>query len=150
MFLNNCNTVLLRVLLQYSYISCWFWKANTTPIEFKYCSQFSMVFLRSRVMMLFRPELGWSVLELLGRFAVSGHWAPLQNKKQKGLAGARSLPLRCLSQFFPMEEKINCLGNEVLCICMRTFHRWCGLVFIMDDHYNFPSWMMTQNSIFPY
>ena len=27
---------------------------------------------------------------------------------------------------------------------MRTFHRWGGLVFIMDDHGNFPSWMMIQ------
>ena len=25
---------------------------------------------------------------------------------------------------------------------MRTFHRWSGLVFIMDDHDNFPSLMM--------
>ena len=25
---------------------------------------------------------------------------------------------------------------------MRTFHRWGGLVFIMDDHDNFFSWMM--------
>ena len=25
---------------------------------------------------------------------------------------------------------------------MRTFHRWGGMVFIMDDHDNFPSWMM--------
>ena len=29
-----------------------------------------------------------------------------------------------------MEENINCLGNEVLCICLRTFHRWGGLVCI--------------------
>ena len=35
------------------------------------------------------------------------------NKKQKGSTGARPLPLRCLSQFFPGEEKINCLGNEL-------------------------------------
>ena len=28
--------------------------------------------------------------------------------------GARPLPLRCLSQFFPVEDNINCLGNEVL------------------------------------
>ena len=28
--------------------------------------------------------------------------------------GARPLLLRCLSQFFYMEENINCLGNEVL------------------------------------
>ena len=27
---------------------------------------------------------------------------------------------------------------------MRTFHRQDGLVFIMDDHDNFPSWMMIQ------
>ena len=72
-----------------------------------------------------------------------------KNKKQKRSAGARSLPLRCLSQFFLVEEKINCLGTEVLCISLRTFHRWGGLVFIMDDHDNFPSWMMTHNSIFP-
>ena len=31
--------------------------------------------------------------------------------------GARPLPLRCLSQFIPVEENINCLGNEVLCVC---------------------------------
>ena len=37
-----------------------------------------------------------------------------KNKKQRGSAGARPLPLRCLSQFFPVEENINCLGNEVL------------------------------------
>ena len=35
-----------------------------------------------------------------------------KNTKQKGSAGARPLPLRCLSQFFPGEEKINCLENE--------------------------------------
>ena len=27
---------------------------------------------------------------------------------------------------------------------MRTFHRWGGLVFIMDDQDNFPSWMMIR------
>ena len=27
---------------------------------------------------------------------------------------------------------------------MHTFHRWGGLVFIMDDHDNFPSWMMIR------
>ena len=37
-----------------------------------------------------------------------------KNKKERGSAGARPLPLRCLSQFFPVEENINCLGNEVL------------------------------------
>ena len=37
-----------------------------------------------------------------------------KNKKQKGSVGARPLPLRCLSQFFPEGENINLLGNEVL------------------------------------
>ena len=37
-----------------------------------------------------------------------------KNKKQKGSTGARPLPLRCLSQFFPAGENINCLRNEVL------------------------------------
>ena len=35
-----------------------------------------------------------------------------KNKKQRGSVGARPLPLRCLSQFFPDEEKINCLESE--------------------------------------
>ena len=39
---------------------------------------------------------------------------PCKNKKERGSAGARPLPLRCLSQFFPMEENINYLGKEVL------------------------------------
>ena len=47
-----------------------------------------------------------------------------KNKKQKGLAGARLLPLRCLSQFFPVEEKINCLGNEVLCVPFTVGVAW--------------------------
>ena len=35
-----------------------------------------------------------------------------KNKKQRGSARTRLLPLRCLSQFFPDEEKINCLESE--------------------------------------
>ena len=62
---------------------------------------------------------------------------------------ARPLPFRCLSRFFLMEKKINCLGNEVLCTCLRTFHRCGDMVFITDDHDHFPNWMMTQNRIFP-
>ena len=80
-------------------------------------------------------------------FYTLGSSAKTRNKKRS--AGAHPLPLRCLSQFFPVEKNINDLGNEVLCICLRTFHRWGGLMFIMDDYDNFPSWMMTQNSIFP-
>ena len=68
-------------------------------------------------------------------------WLPCENKKQKRIGRVHPLPLQSLSQFFPVEEKINCLGNEVF-VC--TFHRWGGLVFIMDDHDNFPSWMMIR------
>ena len=39
------------------------------------------------------------------------------------------------------------------CVCLRMslhiFHRWSGLVFIVDDHDSFPNWMMTLNSMFP-
>ena len=38
-------------------------------------------------MMFFQSELGWSVLELLGRSAVSGHWAPLQKQETKRIDG---------------------------------------------------------------
>ena len=69
---------------------------------------------------------------------MSGSLANIRNKR---IGGVHSLPLRCLSQFFPVEEKINYLGNEFF---VRTFHRWSSLVFIMDDHDNFPSSMMTQ------
>ena len=58
--------------------------------------------------------IGQELELLLGRSVGSGRWTPLQNKKERGSAGARSLPLRCLSQFFHVEENINCLGNEVL------------------------------------
>ena len=39
------------------------------------------------MMMLFQPELGWSVLELLGRSAISGCWAPLQKQETKRIGG---------------------------------------------------------------
>ena len=35
-----------------------------------------------------------------------------KNKKQRGSAGARPLPLRCLSQFLAGKEKINCFESE--------------------------------------
>ena len=62
------------------------------------------------------------MLESLGR-NWNCRWAGLlaldvgllyKNKKERGSTGARPLPLRCLSQFFPMEENTNCLGNGVL------------------------------------
>ena len=62
------------------------------------------------------------MLDSLGR-NWNCHWAgPLaldvgllcKNKKERGSAGARSLLLRYLSQFFPVEDNINCLRNAIL------------------------------------
>ena len=38
-------------------------------------------------MMLFQPELDWSVLGLLGRSVGSGRRAPLQKRETKGIGG---------------------------------------------------------------
>ena len=35
-----------------------------------------------------------------------------KNKKRRGLAGARLLPLRCLSQFLPGKQTITCFEGE--------------------------------------
>ena len=96
--------------------------------------------------MLFQLELNLNMLDLLDQSADSVRWTPLQ--KQKGSPGVRPLPLRRLSRFFLGEENINCLGNEVLCVSLRTFHLWGGLVFIIDDQDNFPNWIMILNSMF--
>ena len=32
---------------------------------------------------------------------------------------------------------------------LRTFYRWGGLVFIVDDQDNFSNWIMILNSMFP-
>ena len=55
-----------------------------------------------------------------------------KNKNDRGSAGARLLPLRCLSQFLPKKKYQLLRGRMVL----RTFHRWGGLVFIA---YVFPN-----------
>ena len=93
-------------------------------------------------MMLFQLKLGWSSLELLGRSADSGCPTPLKETKRIGGGSpvASSMPKSVLSG-----GREN-LGNEFL---VRTAHRWDGLVFIMGDHDNFPSWMIIQNDIFP-
>ena len=48
------------------------------------------------VMMLFQSELGWSVLELLGRSTDSVRWTPLQKQETKRISGgspiASSMP----------------------------------------------------------
>ena len=48
----------------------------------------------------------------------------------------------------PMPKSILSSGREdqllKKCVFVCPFHRWGGLVFIMDDHDNFPSLMMIQ------
>ena len=87
-------------------------------------------------MMLFQSELG--VLELLGQSADFGCLALLRKQETKRIDGDSPLPLRYLSQFLPVEEKINCLGNVFF---VRTFHRWGDLIFIVGG---FPNWMVIQ------
>ena len=60
-----------------------------------------------------------------------------KNKKERGSAGARPLPLQCLSQFLP-ERKDQLLRGRMF---LRTFHRWGDLVFIA---YVFPNWMVVR------
>ena len=43
------------------------------------------------MMMLFQPELGWSVLELVGWSADSVHWTPLQKQETKRIDGGSSV-----------------------------------------------------------
>ena len=67
----------LRVLLQNSWISCWFSKDTTTPAELKDCSKFSMVFLRSCVLSI-SNIVSYSYIgckELEG-FVLVFHWGP--------------------------------------------------------------------------
>ena len=52
------------------------------------------------------------------------------------------------SVFFE-EEKINCLGNELSVRKSAYLSLIGGLIFIMDDHNNFPNWIMILNSMFP-
>ena len=75
-------------------------------------------------MMFFQSKLGWSLLESLSRSVNSGYRVPLQIEETKRIGGDHPLPLRCLSQFFPVEEKINYLGNEVLCIPFTDGMAW--------------------------
>ena len=59
----------------------------------------------AKLMMLFQPELGWSVLELLGRSAVSGRWAPLQKRETKKIGEGSPVA-------FPMPKSVLSGGRE--------------------------------------
>ena len=75
-------------------------------------------------MMLFQPELGLSVLDSLGRFADLVRGIPLQKQETKRIDSDRLLPLQCLSQLSPVEKKIDCLGNELLCVPFTDEVTW--------------------------
>ena len=47
----------------------------------------SMKFYIRQLMMFFQPELGLSVLDLLGRSADSVRWTPLQKQETKRIGG---------------------------------------------------------------
>ena len=67
---------------------------------------------------------------------MSGFSAKIRNKKDwQGSPVASPMPKSVLSG-----GKENQLLREG--ILVRTFHQWGGLVFIMDDHDNFPSLMI--------
>ena len=55
--------------------------------------------------MLFQSELGLSVLDLLGRFADSVHWTPLQKQETKMIGGG--LPVTS-----PMSKSVLSSGRE--------------------------------------
>ena len=59
----------------------------------------------SWVMMLFQPDLGWSVLELLGRSAVSGCRAPLRKRETERIGGGSPIP-------FLMPKSVLSCGRE--------------------------------------
>ena len=54
-----------------------------------------------------------------------------KTRKKGGRQGLRLWPLRCLSQFLP-EIKEKLFRGRMCCVCLRTFHRWGDLVFIVD------------------
>ena len=76
------------------------------------------------MMMSFQSKLGRYLAELLGRSVDSGCRAPLQKQETKRIGEDRLLPLRCLSRFFPVEEKINYLRNEFLFVPFTDGVTW--------------------------
>ena len=86
------------------------------------------------------------MLDSLSRSVDFGCRTPLQKQETKMISGDSPVAS-------PMLKSVLSGGREDRLLrewsFVRTFHRRGGLVFIMDDHDNFSSWMMTQNSIFP-
>ena len=79
------------------------------------------------------PGVGLLLL-LIGKLRMR-HSSAKRTRKKKSQRGLRLWPLRCLSQFLS-ERRDRLLRGRMCCEClrmsMRTFHRWGGLVFIVD------------------
>ena len=75
-------------------------------------------------MMFFQSELGWSVLELLGLSAVSGCRAHLQKQETKRIDGGSPVASPIPKSVLSGGRKINCLGNEVLCVSFTDGVVW--------------------------
>ena len=82
-------------------------------------------------MMFFQPELGWSVLKLLGRSADSGRWTLLQKQETKMIGGGSPVTSPMPKSVLSGEEKINCLGNEFF-MCKSAYLSPMG----WSDFYN--------------
>ena len=67
--------------------------------------------------------------------AGSGRGTPLQKQERRGVGEGFARGRSDAQVNFFLREKRNCLEGEG-CVCsrmsMRTFHRWGGLVFIVD------------------
>ena len=53
-----------------------------------------------------------------------------KNKKEEGPAGAS--PVAAPMPKSVSKRKDRLLRGRMCCVCLRTFHRWGGLVFIVD------------------
>ena len=89
------------------------------------------------------------MLDLLGRSAGSERWTPLEKQETKRI-GRDSLVAALMPKSVPSCGREYQLLRELSFVHMSAYlSLWSGLVFIMDDHDNFPNWMMTLNSMFP-
>ena len=89
---------------------------------------------RAGLQVVRRLAWGRTAAALIGRLWM-WHSSAKRTRKKKGQRGLRPWPLRCISQFLSV-RKDRLLRGRMCCVCqrmsMRTFHRWGGLVFIVD------------------
>ena len=92
----------MNISLKYIYIYYLFVLKNFMRFVRKRKICYISNFVNLKLMMPFQSELGLSVLDLLGRSAVSGRWAPLQKQETKrigrGSSVASLMPKSILSE----------------------------------------------------